>query len=199
MTPPRHATASGFTLLELLVALVVFGLLMAGLAQGVRFGLTAWGAQSRMIARDADLDAVERVLRRLLDGVEPGRPVDPPNIVGTAASLAFTSDLPEGAAGTASERHADILLRVADARLVLRWVPHLHVRRLAPPPAPVETELLHGIDRLDLAYWDEGGQWRTAWRDRTPPRLIRLRLRFAPGDPRHWPDIVVAPRVPGDS
>ena len=33
---------SGFTLLELLVALVVLGLLVVGLTQGVRAGLTMW-------------------------------------------------------------------------------------------------------------------------------------------------------------
>ena len=32
---------SGFTLLEMMVALVVFGLLMAGVAQTMRYGLTA--------------------------------------------------------------------------------------------------------------------------------------------------------------
>jgi prepilin-type N-terminal cleavage/methylation domain-containing protein len=41
----------GFTLLELLVALVVLGLLVVGLNQGVRAGLTMWGAQTREWAR----------------------------------------------------------------------------------------------------------------------------------------------------
>ena len=34
--------ANGFTLLELLIALTVLGFLLAGLAQGVHFGLLAW-------------------------------------------------------------------------------------------------------------------------------------------------------------
>ena len=38
----KARTAAGFTLLEVLVALAVFGFLLVGLSQTVRFGLTAW-------------------------------------------------------------------------------------------------------------------------------------------------------------
>jgi general secretion pathway protein J len=41
---------AGYTLLEMLVALVVFGLVMAGIAQSFRFGLTAWSAAPRITA-----------------------------------------------------------------------------------------------------------------------------------------------------
>jgi general secretion pathway protein J len=37
----RTATSAGFTLLEILVALIVFGFVMVGLTQGVQFGLHA--------------------------------------------------------------------------------------------------------------------------------------------------------------
>src|SRR5439155_22425960 len=60
---------SGFTLLEMLVVLVVLGFLMVGLTQGVRAGLTMWGAQTRRIGETMDLDAGARVLRRLLNGI----------------------------------------------------------------------------------------------------------------------------------
>jgi general secretion pathway protein J len=60
---------SGFTLLEMLVALVVLGFLMVGLTQGLRAGLTMWGAQTRRVGETADLDAGARVLRRILGGI----------------------------------------------------------------------------------------------------------------------------------
>lgn len=187
----------GFTLLEILVALVVFGFLMAGLTQSVQFGLAAWRSQSQMIDNRSELDAVDRALRRLVERIAPGRPVDPPNIDGTAARLVFTSDLPAAATALAS-RHADMALEVDAAhRLVLRWTPHLHAVRLGPPPPPETTELLHGVDHVVLSYWTPagGGGWRSAWRDRVPPTLIRIQIVFAPGDPRHWPDIVAAPML----
>ncbi len=194
MKPPCANRQAGFTLLEILVALVVFGFLMAGLTQAVRFGMTAWAAQARMIDRDGDLDAVDRVLRTLLEQVEPGRPVDPPNIVGTATSFAFTSILPAGASALPSRR-ADMLLRVdPGGRLVLRWTPHLHVKRLVPVAPPTTTDILAGVVRVEFSYFSPDGGWRGQWNGRTPPELIKLRIVFARDDPRHWPDIVAAPQ-----
>ena len=47
---------SGFTLMETLVALVVLGFIVAGLAQGLRFGLVAWDRQAVVIDRDGAPD-----------------------------------------------------------------------------------------------------------------------------------------------
>jgi len=182
----------GFTLLEVLVALVVFGLLMLGLSQGAQFGLSAWERQARSIDARADLDAVDRVLRGLITGLDPARAV-----TGTAHGMDFTSELPrmaaQSAGGAAGE--ADLLLAV-DARnsLALRWTPHLHAERFVRPVAR-ETALLEGVARLDLSYWpaDGAGGWRSTWSETAPPALIRVRLIFPGGDPRHWPDLVAAP------
>ena len=43
----------GFTLLEMLAVLAVLGLLLAGLSQGIRFGLRAWDMQAREVAGQA--------------------------------------------------------------------------------------------------------------------------------------------------
>ena len=57
---------AGFTLLEMLVALVVFGLVMAGLAQTFRFGLTAWSATERRAMGPENLAAMDTAVA---DGV----------------------------------------------------------------------------------------------------------------------------------
>lgn len=180
----------GFTLLEVLVALVVLGFLMAGLAGGIRLGLRAWGAQDRAIAAHADLDAVDRALRHLISQADPGDPTHAAGIGGTASRLALVTRLP-----AASDRAVEAALFVdAGHHLVLRWTPRRFGRPIGPPPPAQQTALLDGVDAAQFAYWARNGEggWRGAWDGNDPPALIRVHLRFTDAA-RHWPDIVAAP------
>ena len=183
--------AAGFTLLELLVGLVVFGFILGGLGEAVRYGLRAADAQTRLVYRSGELDAVDRALRRLLVEADPGSSRGGPTMSGTVGRISFVSILPDAVSGSVAQQ-ADVALGVeADRRLVLRWSPHRHARRLGPPPPPQEAEMLRGVQRLEIAYWKDG--WRASWNETTMPELVRLRIIFSPGDARHWPDIVAAP------
>jgi len=68
---------SGFTLLELLAALVVLGLLMVAITQGVRFGVQAWQTQARTVDTQGDLLAVDRTLRGMIERADPGQCTQP--------------------------------------------------------------------------------------------------------------------------
>ena len=188
----------GFTLLEILVALVVLGFLVVGLTRGVRTGLALWSAQSRHIGEAADLDAAERTLRNVLSGIptSPGGDSGAGSATfdGSTDRLAFVGDLPTGLGTT---RRANIVIELRGGRLVLSWTPHRHEVSTAPPPKPVETELVGGVKRLELAYWgspgpDQPAAWQGRWQGSQLPDLIRVRLRFIQGDKRHWPDLIVA-------
>lgn len=198
MTTPSHD--GGFTLLELLVALVVLGFILAGLSQGVRFGLQASSIQARTMEQHAELDATDRALRRLIEQMDPGTPRDGAGVQGTASRLVFVSELPDAAlsrAGGQPTRRATIALGVDGARrLVLRATPRPAGRSFVPAPPPFETELLRGVDRVELAYWPRGPapRWTAEWGGNTLPQLVRVRVVFPPGDRRHWPDIVAGPR-----
>jgi len=190
----RGAAAAGFTLLEILVVLVVLGVLLAGLAQANHFGLLAVQRQTATIAQSADIDAVDRLLRQVIERIDPGDQHDRPYLTGTSSSLEFTSELPPSVA--VANHHAQMRLLADPAhRLLLRWAPTLHAVLLGPPPTPTDTVLLTGVDHLDLAYWPQAPAtgWRSAWAERTAPALVRIRIVFTRGDARHWPTIVVAP------
>jgi general secretion pathway protein J len=194
MTPRRD---HGFTLLEVIAALAVFGLLLTALAQGTHLALTASSLQARKIETDEDLDAADRTLRHLIGTMDPGVSSDGnPHFVANARSMGFTAALPVSA--WYPTRQADVIVAVDAAhRLVLRWAPHYPVL-LGTPPSPQVTPLLDGVDRIELSYWAPGsthGVWLDRWDARALPDLVRLRIVFPKGDPRHWPDIVAATGV----
>ena len=192
----RHARAKGFTLIEVLVALALLGLVLAVLTEGMRLGVRAKQAQAITGTRAADLEATTRALRLLFARAEPGEPTLPEAIfIGTEHAISFVSSLPNGRDVPLA---ADVSLSVSsDRRLELRWRPHVR-RWLAAPPPPGSDILLDGVARLDLGYWQSmpgttGGRWVSAWQGLEPPRLVRLHIVFPEGDGRHWPDIIVAP------
>src|SRR5579864_6752618 len=138
-----RAGQAGFTLLEILVALVVFGFLFVALNEGTRTGFALWNSQTRRIGDTDELDAIARLLRNLLTGIPilPATANDAPQaiaITGGADRLAFVGDLPTGLGAT---RRADITLDLRAGRLVLSWAPHRHEEAGAPALAPTDTEL----------------------------------------------------------
>lgn len=195
MTRAREA---GFTLLEILVALTVLGFIMLGLGQGLRFGLSAWSTQARTIAARDELGAAERLLRDVIARIEPNPQGEPPRFRGLPGAMQFRTRLPMAAEAFAF-RTVDAALGVdADRRLVLRLLPNPTALAGAGARPVIAETLLNGVDRLELAYWrparrTEPAAWVRDWDEQALPALVRLRIAFAAGDRRHWPDIVAAP------
>ena len=195
MTTPllNKSRDAGFTLLEIIVALVVLGVLLATLSQGVHFGFAAWGKQNQSVQVAESLQATDRTLRRLVEQIEPGTERDAGKLTGLPHAMAFTSTLPIGPDGAMAA--ADISLMVDhDHRLILSWLPHVHAKRLVAAPPPHVSVLLRNVDTLDFGYWsDSAADWSKTWDNTGVPDLIRLRIVFPTHDKRHWPDIVAAP------
>lgn len=185
-------TTSGFTLLEMLVALAVFGFLLVGLSQTTRFGLAAWQQEARMSGGKTDLEAVDRSLRAIVEHLVPADDPAQPPIDGSADSLTGVTRLRLPGSGLAPVR-VEAGLAVSRRRLVLRWRPYHHWTVFVPPPKAVETELIGGVARLGVEYWKSPGVWVSEWHEPFLPLLIRFRVIL--GDPQapRWPDIVVAP------
>lgn len=197
---PRRGREAGFTLLEVLVALVVFGFLMAGLAQGFRFGVQAMGLQATAVRQQDDIETVDRALRGLLHRTAHfNTALANPLFSGGAHELAFGTLLPRSGEGAA--QLVDVGLGVdPQRRLVLRWSPSF-AKPLGPLPPPSTVVLLQGVDHIDVSYWEMSEtkpRWVTTWPQGDIPELVRLRLVFAqggrPGGRRYWPDIVAATR-----
>lgn len=203
-TRNRSRRSRGFTLLEMLIALGVLGLLAVLLSGGVSFGARAWEAQTRRIDAQGEIDMVQSLLRTMLRSAQAvpmegsagagGGPV----LVGAANRIVFTAELPQAFAEGGLQ---EIVLRVStDGRLILAWRPNERPPDGERPPYR-ESELLRQVVGLEVAYFakpveNKPGGWQTAWtQPGVLPGLIRLRVRLAAGDRRVWPDLLAAPVI----
>ncbi len=191
MTASRQ---SGFTLLEVLISLMIFGILMTGLVQGTQFGLRAWSAQTRAVETHQDLDLVDRTMRRLISTMDPDSRFGVETFTGNQHSMGFTAAMPEALSGFGT-READIVVSVSPAHvLTLRWAPHYRdPHRAAAGTACDGAANRRRSYRAGLRHGGRiAGSVGDDWQAQGLPGLIRMRVVFPHGDPRVWPPIVAS-------
>jgi len=185
---------AGFTLLETLVTLVVLSFLMTGLVQGLRLGVTVSQRQAHKQALAGEIDVSDRTLRTLIARMDPGGfGARPATFSGSSHTFLFTTTLPAAAAGLATPE-MDVTLRVNEEhQMQLLWLPHYR-NRIGPAPPTEHATLMHGVDHLEIAYWQEPKSgWQPDWTERVLPRLIRIRIIPVRDGGPQGPDIVIAP------
>ncbi len=190
--------ARGFTLLELLVSLGILGLLGLLLLTGVGTGRRVWERQDRRSAEVASVETAQAIVRDRIEHVVPLTRYDSSS---PYADVDGKADLFFFVALASADRAPDAL---ADYRLSLSTGSELvlsstsDIARVKGPPRE-DRILLRNVSRLEFAYFgaappDNLRRWRDRWfRNPGPPELVRLRLAFAPGDRRHWPDLLIRP------
>lgn len=194
---------SGFTLIELMVAMALLAFLGIALAQGTRFGLQAWNRLDRSLDRGEPIALTQNFLRREIEQAQPLSvgAAAPSSVAfsGSATSLRFVALLPERAAAPGL---SEVTIRIepgsGGASLVMSW------QQFGGAGAGGSKELLAGIESGSFVYFgspDGRNQpdWQDGW-DNAPalPRLVALRLKFR--DARiAWPTLFVAPSSVPDS
>jgi general secretion pathway protein J len=174
---------NGFTLLELLIAITILGLLLVALTNGVRFAGQAWETQTKRIERQGDLDAVQNILRQL---ITPAK-----RFSGSSFSLKFVGPLP---VALARGGLYDIELRILNGQLVLVWQPHF--RGPAATMQQSVTELAKDVTGLGLAYYVPGAGWLPTNSNKTPA-LVRIAMQAEDG--RRLPPLIIAPMIDGET
>jgi prepilin-type N-terminal cleavage/methylation domain-containing protein len=178
---------SGFTLLEVLVALTVAGLIYATIVLGLRLGMQAQAKQAALRADSWALADGWETARRALAGMDPGSLSRPAVFEAAGNQVAFTAALP---AALGQMVDAALLVDVRH-RLVLRWSGH------ATRGAGGERVLAEGVAALVVGYRAAGaaGAWQPDWNGPGLPGLVRLSVVWTDHARRPWPPIIAGPTL----
>lgn len=195
--PDRRQT--GFTLLELVVAITLMGLVLVVLYSGLRLGLNGWDSGERRAEASNRLRSVQEFLRRQLaqsmtvyqtQANEKRKKIVV--FAGEAAVVEFVAPMLVhlGQGGLYRVR-----VETADGQMRVRWRPYLP----GDPTAGEEREtvLLEGVSDVEWTYFgperdedQEPPRWHSEWANQERrPLLVRLNLTLR-GE--SWPDLVVA-------
>lgn len=192
---------AGFTLVELLIAIALFGLILTGLYSGLRMATRASDAGEAHATDSDELRAVMGFLRFELGQVYPlvFSDEDDQQVIfeGEPDRLMFVARLPQhrGVEG------AYLISLVTDQdRLVLRY-------RLTKPDRAYlfdsgdtgkEVVLVPGVENVGFSYYGKRGRsarFYSRWDDpERLPKLLRMRIR-PKGRGVHWPDLIVPIRA----
>ena len=201
----RRAAQRGFTLIELVVALVLLAALMTLLYSGITFALRSWDAADANGRRVADRRLGENFLRREIAETFPMRWKEPAMLRfafdGSDHALRFVSSRP---AGIAQGGFALVAVDVEDdpsrahaTNLVMR-------RALAGPDSADFTALdeakpsilVQDVASVEFSYFGAENDFTEArWWPQWPypsrmPTMIRIRMKDADGAP--LPEMIVA-------
>lgn len=204
MTGAPDRGRDGFTLLELLIAMTLLGLVFALLTGALGFGAAAWRTGGERLERNTSLQAVHDLLRRRIGGALALR--GPPFAERDFAAFRGDAETVEFAGAAPARAMPDGIfayrLAVEDGTLVLRWAPMGWVDDAPSPPADLTPEILvQGLEALEISYFgtaerEEAAGWRAGWQAEDGlPELVKLSFRFPPEDARRWPDFVIAVRT----
>ena len=190
----KRAPQSGFTLLEMVLALALLAAMLAMAWSGLSFALRSWEVGSATGQRTADLRLSQNFLRRELSELFPMRWKEPVTLKyafeGDAKHLRFVSSRPAGAeigglalVGLAVEsdgaRRANLVMR--------RALPDDAARDFGPLDRASGIILVPEVESVQFAYFGAENdvnepRWNDAWNwPNRVPALVRVRVRTADG------------------
>jgi len=198
-----RARAAGFTLIELVIALALMGVMVLFMYSGLAFGLRGWDAADTNGRRTADRRIAENFLRREVAELFPMRWKDPLVLrlafEGKPDLLRFVSVRPAGISVTGLS-----LVGVSAEQDTVKRTRNLVMRRASPgdeqkdfgPLAQGEaTILFEDIDSVAFEYYGAENdftdpKWVDTWEwPGRIPQLIRIRVRTADGS--YLPEMIV--------
>jgi len=207
---PFH-NISGFTLIEVLIATTLLGVMMLLLFGSLRIGVTSWDSGEDKMARASRLFLVENFLRNHIESALPL--VEMEESGGGAIPLKGGEDWLEYVSTMPPQVRAGGLYRFRlyvakngqrnDLKVAMRpYVSNPNSSEKAQPAEPIEDVLLlENLGQITFSYLPENLQtaqpvnstWLPEWRKGQLPMLIQVKIE--PEDEEPWPALVIALRT----
>lgn len=203
---------AGFTLMELLVALMLLGLISAMALGGVRLGARTWETVAEKTGDDSHIQIVRAFLERELAQAVPAFAVGRSGesrlaYEGDRETLVFVAPVAPhfGLGGLQRLELALVDGGMGEGKqLILKRRLFQRDDGTNPPAGEAEEDethlLLDGIAEAEFAFRegarDSPAFWSADWRDRDGlPAIVRLRVSFVDTRRPAWPDLLVAGRI----
>ncbi|GER04657.1 type II secretion system protein J [Iodidimonas nitroreducens] len=209
MMRQARSTQAGFTLVELIVALTLVGLLSAGLFTALRFTSKAWFAGEARISQSIDADAVRSFIRHSLSraqaiSISHNGKDQAPSFVGDRTSLSFASTMPMGV-GIGGLYLFQLESGPAGASFTIDWALIRPDRLIAIEDGRERPRLLFTDNPyVEFRYFglsddDLNAGLSPRWYDRWQgsfrlPQLVEMRFLDA-GGAAVAPDLIIAPMM----
>lgn len=189
---------SGFTLVEVVVALSVLSLIMLATISALRTFANTQQSLDRMMGRVDEVRTVSSLLRDLVDsaamGADGGEGLtlgggarDAAYFAGSDGILMFKANILFG-----ENFGGEYVLRFSreDSALVMRWQASNGDSRTIDWSQAASRILVRQVDLFEVAYRPAPqADWVPDWQNGGVPVALRLRLRAAE---RFWPELIMA-------
>lgn len=198
--------SDGFTLVEMLVAVSLIGLLSLGLASAMGLGIRTWNTSSSVNEKLDTSRAAQAALRQLLSATYPQWTYGNPAFVdfsGSSEEIEFISQAPLALNHPGYARfNLAVVESNGDQSLVLKLGPDIKA-----PGAASETnevQLLANVESIEFSYFgptetSPTPTWQPRWQNRNElPRLIRVEAVGRGKLADLWPTLIVKPAIDVD-
>jgi general secretion pathway protein J len=199
----RSRCQGGFTLIEVLLAMTLLGVMMVLVFSSLRIASSSWTNGEQHLASANQHAQLYQFFKQQLAAIRPialpaqaaavaGLPLPGQVFQGQAHSLRFVASLPQSALRKGWHQFEMGIESNAPEQLVLRLSP------LQQGNAEPETVVLaQAVQQFEVSYFgnqqqaEAPGAWQSTWLNADHlPRLIKLQLRLSDG--HYWPEMVFA-------
>lgn len=208
---PSGCASRGFTLLELIIAITLTGLIMLLAFSAMRLAISSWRTVESVDASLEELQVVQGFLRRQL---EQARSVTRTNqtelnttLKGDAQTVNFIAPMPGSRLGVWGLYRFSLAFVAAESGTNLQLTYQLALPPANPGQVSDQTQtriLLRDLEAGAFSYYGtptakEPATWQDEWTsDASLPQLVRIRL-LSRDKADYWPDLVIPVHARGNS